>query len=87
MNLSRKIKKAFRLDTSSNRLTYDDLLHCEGLLVAFKAKDIARRYNQPLARARILPAGALIIRGTPARAAPIKIRESPIDLQISGALS
>src|SRR6266568_1104866 len=54
-------RHAFRLDTSSNRLTYHDLTRCEGLLSALTAEEISQRYAQPVARARILPAGALII--------------------------
>jgi exopolyphosphatase/pppGpp-phosphohydrolase len=78
-------QQAFRLDTSSNRLTYYDLLHCEGLLIAFKAKDIARRYQQPLARARILPAGALIIREMMSRLHLNEIAISPHGIR-EGAL-
>ncbi len=54
--------KAFNLDAASKRLTYEDLLHCEGLMEALPAEEVAQRYQQPVARARILPAGALIIR-------------------------
>ena len=55
-------RQALRLDPASNRLTYDDLALCEGLMRAFPAEEISRMYRQPLGRARILPAGALIIR-------------------------
>ena len=55
-------QQAFRLDRSRNRLTYADLMRCEGILDALPAEEISQRYEQPLARARILPAGALIIR-------------------------
>src|SRR6266700_3777661 len=35
-------RQAFRLDPSSNRLTYDDLLRCEGLMSAFPAEEMSR---------------------------------------------
>ena len=54
-------QQAFRLEQSSRRLTRDDLMRCEGLLTALTAGEISQRYKQPIARARILPAGALII--------------------------
>lgn len=60
-------RRAFRLDPSNNKLTLDDLMHCEGILTALSAEEVSQRYNQPLARARILPAGALIIRFIMAR--------------------
>jgi len=53
---------AFGLDAQSNRLTRMDLAHCEGLLSALTAEEISERYGQEVGRARILPAGALIIR-------------------------
>src|SRR6266702_7471782 len=53
---------AFGLDAQSNRLTRMDLAHCEGLLSALTAEEISERYAQEVGRARILPAGALIIR-------------------------
>jgi hypothetical protein len=43
-------------------LTVDDLLRCEGLLCALPAEEIAERYQLDVKRARILPAGLLIIR-------------------------
>jgi exopolyphosphatase/pppGpp-phosphohydrolase len=55
-------RQAFSLDPSSNRLTYDDLMRCEGLMSTLPAQEIAQRYGQPIGRARILPAGELIIR-------------------------
>ena len=54
-------REAFRLEQSSRRMTRDDLMRCEGLLTALTAGEISERYTQPIARARILPAGALII--------------------------
>src|SRR6266702_8136421 len=53
---------ALGLDAQSNRLTRMDLAHCEGLLSALTAEEISERYGQEIGRARILPAGALIIR-------------------------
>lgn len=55
-------QRAFGLDAQSNRLTRIDLAHCEGLLSALTAEEISERYGQEVGRARILPAGALIIR-------------------------
>jgi exopolyphosphatase/pppGpp-phosphohydrolase len=60
-SLLRLIQRAFHLDMGSNRLTHDDLVRCMGLLLALPAEEIAQRYEQPVDRARILPAGALII--------------------------
>ncbi len=55
-------RRAYQLDVDSNSLTFDDLMHCEGLMSALPSEEIAQRYGQPPARARILPAGTLIIR-------------------------
>lgn len=52
---------AFNLPSEQQVIAYDDLLRCQGLLDAFSAEEIAQRYNVAMARARILPAGALII--------------------------
>jgi exopolyphosphatase/pppGpp-phosphohydrolase len=43
-------------------LTYEDVVHCEGLLRALPADEVVQRYTIALQRAHILPAGALIIR-------------------------
>ncbi len=43
-------------------LTYEDVVHCEGLLRALPADEVTQRYAIALQRALILPAGALIIR-------------------------
>lgn len=53
---------AFRRDSHDFSMTREDIVHCEGLLHALPAEEIANRYEQPVARARILPSGALIIR-------------------------
>ncbi len=55
-------RNAFQLADDEQRLKREDIVRCEGLLQALSAKDIARRFRQPVGRARILPAGALIIR-------------------------
>ncbi len=47
---------------TETRLTYEDVAHCEGLLRALPADEVAERYAIAPQRARILPAGALIIR-------------------------
>ena len=70
-------RQAFRLDPSSNSLTYDDLMRCEGLMSAFPAEEISQRYQQPIGRARILPAGALIIREVMSRLNLHEIAVSP----------
>jgi exopolyphosphatase/pppGpp-phosphohydrolase len=70
-------RRAFRLDPSSNRLTYDDLMRCEGLMSALPAAEIAQRYEQPIGRALILPAGALIIREVMSRLNLQEIAISP----------
>ena len=70
-------RQAFRLDPSSNRLTYDDLMRCEGLMNAFPAEEISLRYRQPIGRARILPAGALIMREVMSRLNLHEISISP----------
>ena len=54
-------KTAFKLDEHDGRLTLEELAHCEGLLCALPAKEIAKRFEQRLERARILPAGGIII--------------------------
>jgi exopolyphosphatase/pppGpp-phosphohydrolase len=78
-------QSALDLHTASRRLTYADLLRCEGLLRALPAEEIAQRYQQPLARARILPAGALIIRAMMARLRLHEIVVSPHGIR-EGAL-
>ncbi len=55
-------QRAFHLDTHHSILTLDDLLRCEGLLSALPAEEVAERYQLDGKRARILPAGLLIIR-------------------------
>ena len=55
-------RNAFHLDDHEQHLTREDLIRCEGLLQALSAEEIAQRYQQPVGRARILSAGALIMR-------------------------
>jgi exopolyphosphatase/pppGpp-phosphohydrolase len=54
-------QKAFEWDEQSKCLTRDGLLHCQGLLEGLPAEEIAERYEQEIERARVLPAGALIL--------------------------
>jgi exopolyphosphatase/pppGpp-phosphohydrolase len=70
-------RQAFRLDPGSKHLTYDDLMRCEGLMSALPAEEISQRYQQPIGRARILPAGALIIREVMSRLNLDEISVSP----------
>ncbi len=55
-------RAAFHRPYESTHLSLEDLVRCQGLLGALQAEDIAEAYGQPLARARILLAGTLIIR-------------------------
>src|SRR5579875_3359411 len=71
------VRRAFGLEEDMWRLTHDDLLRCEGLLSALTAEEVSRRYEQPLARTRILPAGALIVRAMMERLRLDEIRVSP----------
>jgi exopolyphosphatase/pppGpp-phosphohydrolase len=54
-------RQAFDLPMQQTTLTLDDLLRCEGLLRTLTAEEIAQHYKIALGRARILPAGLLII--------------------------
>ena len=78
-------QQAFRLEQSSRHMTHDDLIRCEGLLTALTAKEISRRYKQPIARARILPAGVMIIREMMSRLQLDEITVSPHGIR-EGAL-
>jgi exopolyphosphatase/pppGpp-phosphohydrolase len=53
-------QQALRVDKETQTLSRYDLLGCFGLLAALPAEEIARRYEQPFERARVLPSGALI---------------------------
>lgn len=55
-------RMAFHRPHESTHLSLEDLVRCQGLLSALQAEDIAEAYGQPLARARILLAGTLIIK-------------------------
>jgi exopolyphosphatase/pppGpp-phosphohydrolase len=70
-------RDAFGLPPQQQVITYDDLLRCEGLLNAFASTEIAQRYDVAIERARILPAGALIIRTVMDRLQLREIRVSP----------
>jgi exopolyphosphatase/pppGpp-phosphohydrolase len=76
---------AFGLDPGESRLTHDDLVRCEGLLSALSAEEVAERYRQPLKRARVLPAGVLIIRMVMEQLGLDEIRVSPHGIR-EGAL-
>jgi len=66
------VQKAFHHNDEQRRLTLTDLERCQNLLSALETGDIASLYNQPVARARILLAGTLIIRHVMKR---LKLRE------------
>jgi exopolyphosphatase/pppGpp-phosphohydrolase len=55
-------QRAFSHPPESMRLSLENLLRCQSLLSALPAEEIASRYEQPLARARLLLAGTLIIK-------------------------
>ncbi|HEY0757272.1 MAG TPA: CHAD domain-containing protein [Ktedonobacteraceae bacterium] len=54
-------QQAFYHSPENRSLSREDLVRCQALLSALQAEDVARLYNQPLARAQVLLAGALII--------------------------
>jgi exopolyphosphatase/pppGpp-phosphohydrolase len=54
-------RRALALDEQEMRLTYEQIIRCEALLSDLDAGAVSERYDQPIKRARILPAGALII--------------------------
>ncbi|MBE3564674.1 MAG: CHAD domain-containing protein [Thermogemmatispora sp.] len=78
-------ERAFGLPTNQRSLSGDDLAQCEGLLAALSASEIAQRYGQPYKRARILPAGALILRSLLARLGLDQLLISPHGIR-EGAL-
>lgn len=55
------------LDADNHHLTIDALHQCETLLTSTPAEEIAERYNQPVERIRILPAGCVVIQEMMAR--------------------
>ena len=69
--------RAFKLEMGITSLTHADLILSQGLLSALPAEEISRRYDQPLDRARILLAGALIIQEVMSRLGLAEIRISP----------
>jgi exopolyphosphatase/pppGpp-phosphohydrolase len=71
------VHRAFKLEEHRNQLTQHDLIRCQGLLSSLPAEEIAQRYNQPLERARILLAGALIIQAVMSRLHIDEIHISP----------
>jgi exopolyphosphatase/pppGpp-phosphohydrolase len=54
-------RQALNLPEQETRLTYEQIMRCEQLLSNHSAEEVSQRYAQPLKRARILPAGALIM--------------------------
>jgi exopolyphosphatase/pppGpp-phosphohydrolase len=54
-------QNAFDLPTHTTSLTYEQIVRCESLLSNLTAEEVSQRYKQPLKRATVLPAGALII--------------------------
>jgi exopolyphosphatase/pppGpp-phosphohydrolase len=60
-SLLRLVQQAFHRAPTYHSLSLNDLARCQGLLSALEASDVANLYGQPLARARVLLAGALII--------------------------
>lgn len=78
-------RSAFSLPAGETRLKRDDLVRCEGLLTALSAEEVAQRYEQPLSRAKILPAGAFMIRMVMERFQLQEIRVSPHGIR-EGAL-
>lgn len=69
--------RAFGLEMRETRLKQHDLLRCQGLLSALPAEEIAQRFEQPVGRARILLAGAMIIATVMARLHLDEIAVSP----------
>ena len=69
--------RAFGLEMHRTHLTQHDLLRCQGLLSALPAEEIARRFEQPVERARILLAGAMIIAAMMTRLQLNEIAVSP----------
>jgi exopolyphosphatase/pppGpp-phosphohydrolase len=69
-------RRAIGLDEQETRLTYEQVVRCEALLSDLDAGTISERYDQPLKRARILPAGALIIHALMLRLQLSEIRVS-----------
>lgn len=70
-------QKALHQPVESIRLSQEDLLRCQGLLSALTAEDVSSFFEQPLARARILLAGVLIIRQVMKQLAAREIFVSP----------
>jgi exopolyphosphatase/pppGpp-phosphohydrolase len=55
-------RAALGVNQAETRLLYEDVVRCEGILRVLPAEEVARRYPIDPQRARILPAGAFIIR-------------------------
>jgi len=70
-------RQAFSHPQESQRLSFENLMRCQSLLTALSAEQIAQQYEQPLARARILLAGTLILKHMMHRLALQEISVSP----------
>lgn len=70
-------RMALGLDEHEMRLTDETLRRCEELLHNLTAEEVTQRYQQPQGRAKILPAGLLIIRAVMERFHLNEIRVSP----------
>ncbi len=70
-------RRAFKLEMQQTLLTQHDLLRCQGLLGALAAEEIAQRFEQPVGRARIMLAGAMIITAMMSRLRLDQIHISP----------
>lgn len=70
-------RMALGLDEAETRLTDETLARCEELLHTLTAEEVTQRYQQPHGRAKILPAGLLIIRAVMERFHLSEIRVSP----------
>ncbi len=76
---------ALGLDETEMRLTDETLVRCEAILHSLSAEEVTQRYQQPSGRAKILPAGLLIIRAMMERFHLSEIRVSPHGIR-EGAL-
>lgn len=76
-SLLRLARRAFSHPEESIRLSLEHLMRCQSLLTALPAEEIASRYDQPPARARILLAGTLIVKHIMQKLAIQEILVSP----------
>lgn len=76
-SLLQLVHQAFKLEMHHSWLTQKDLIRCQGLLSSLTAEEVSERFQQPLERARILLAGALIIETVVSRLHLNEIHISP----------